>query len=35
MFIIFACRNVRIYVVIVITYAIRTVKDTILASKRH
>ena len=31
----FACWNVRIYIVAVIIYAIRTAKSTILASKRH
>jgi len=35
MFIIFACRNVRMYIVAVIMYVIRTIKSTILASKRH
>lgn len=31
----FARLNVRIYIVAVIIYAIRTAKSTILASKRH
>lgn len=31
----FACRNVRMYIVAVIMYVIRTIKGTILASKRH
>lgn len=31
----FACRNVRMCIVIVITYTIRTIKSTILASKMH
>lgn len=31
----FACLNVRIYIVAVIIYAIRTTKSIILASKRH
>lgn len=35
LFMSFACRNARIYIVAVIIYAIRTAKSTILASKRH